>query len=117
VIAGIPAGAEPYSVAVTPNGSTAYVTDMNSDSVMAINTATGRPAANIAVGELPGSVAVTPDGSQLWVGNVLDGDITVISPATNTVVGTIDGAPGVAPPPNSTGTLDGAPLGITFVES
>jgi YVTN family beta-propeller protein len=115
VVADIPAGAEPYAVAVTPDGSTAYVTDMNSDSVMAINTATDRTAANIAVGELPGSVAVTPDGSQLWVGNILDGDITVISPATNTVVGTIDGAPGVAPPPASTGTLDGAPLGITFV--
>ncbi len=114
VIAGIPAGAEPYAVAVTPDGSTAYVTDMNSDSVTAISTATQRTAATIAVGELPGSIAVTPDGSQLWVGNILDGDTTVISPASNTVVGTIDGAPGVAPPPASTGTLEGAPLGIAF---
>jgi YVTN family beta-propeller protein len=114
IVAAAPAGPEPYAVAVTPDGSTAYVTDMNSDSVTAINTATGHPVATISVGELPGSIAVAPDDSQVWVGNILDGDITVISPATNTVVGTIDGAPGVPPPPASTGTLDGAPLGIVF---
>ena len=116
VIADIPAGAEPYAVAVTPDGSTAYVADMNSDSVMAISTATDRTAATIAVGELPGSIAVTPDGSQVWVGNILNGDISVISPATNTVAGTISGAPGVPPESEgNTSTLDGAPLGITFV--
>ena len=117
VIADIPAGAEPYAVAVTPDGSTAYVTDMNSDSVMAINTATGHTAANVTTGELPGSIAVTPDGSQVWVGSILDGDVTVINPATNTVVGTISGAPGVAPPPANTATLDGAPLGIAFAKA
>jgi YVTN family beta-propeller protein len=53
----------------------------------------------------------------VWVGNILDGDITVINPATNTVAGTIDGATGAAPPPASTATLDGAPLGITFVNA
>jgi YVTN family beta-propeller protein len=114
VIAAINVPTWAQGLAVSPDGSTAYVTDMNSDSVTAISTATHRTAATIAVGELPGSIAVTPDGSQLWVGNILDGDITVISPASNTVVGTIDGAPGVAPPPASTGTLDGAPLGIAF---
>jgi YVTN family beta-propeller protein len=118
VVADIPAGAEPYAVAVTPNGSTAYVADMNSDSVEAIDTAADQKVATIPVGQLPGSIAITPDGSQVWVGNILDGDITVINPATNTVAGTISGAPGVPPPPaGGTATLDGAPLEIAFVGS
>jgi YVTN family beta-propeller protein len=99
-------------------GSTGPVTcAVPSRSLMAINTATGRTAATVTVGELPGSIAVTPDGSQVWVGSILDGDITVINPATNTVVGTISGASGVAPPPANTATLDGAPLGIAFAKA
>jgi YVTN family beta-propeller protein len=112
VIADIPAGAEPYAVAVTPDGGTAYVADMNSDSVMAINTADDKTAATITVGRLPGSIAVTPDGSQVWVGNILTGDVSVINPATNAVVGTVG-----APPAGSTATLDGAPLGIAFARA
>jgi YVTN family beta-propeller protein len=108
VIGRVRVGAEPYAVALSPDGSHAYVTDMTADAVSVVGTATGRVIATIAVGRLPGSVAVAPDDSQVWVGNILDGNLTVINPATNTVAGTISGGTGTA-------TLDGQPLGITFV--
>jgi YVTN family beta-propeller protein len=79
------AGAEPYSVTITPNGSTVYVADENSNSVDVISAATGRVKGSIAVQGLPMSIAATPDGSQVWVGNGYTGSISVISTATNTV--------------------------------
>ena len=110
VTARIPAGAEPYAVAVSPDGSRVYVTDMNSDTVSVLATATLHAVATVPVGRLPGSVAVTPDGSQVWVGNNLTGNISVINPATDTVSATISGGSGTA-------TLLAAPLGIAFTKA
>ena len=95
---------------MTPDGGTAYVTDMNSDSVSAISTSTLRTIATVHVGRLPEAVAVTPDGRQVWVGNDLSGNITVINPATNTVTTTISGGSGTA-------TLLAGPLGIAFTKA
>ena len=82
-------GAEPYSVTVTPNGSTLYVADMDSDSVSVLSAATLKASAKVSVGRLPMSVTVSPDGSQVWVGNGFTGDVSVISTATNSVVATL----------------------------
>jgi YVTN family beta-propeller protein len=110
VTAEIPLADQPYSVAVTPDGTTVYVTELNANVVHALDAATLKPVATIPVGGIPGVVAVTPDGSQAWVGNILPGDITIFSPATNTVLTTVRaGSP--------TATIDGAPIAITFVQS
>jgi YVTN family beta-propeller protein len=85
------AGQQPYAVAITPNGSTVYVADENSNSVDVISTATGKTTGTIAVQGLPMTIAATPDGSQVWVGNGYTGSISVISTASNTVVDTISG--------------------------
>lgn len=110
VIARITVGAEPYAVGVTPDGSQAFVADMNADSVSVVDTATDRVSATLPTGELPGSVGVTPDGSQVFVGNVLSGDATVIDPATDTVIGTVLQGTG-------TSNLDAQPLGFAFTQS
>ena len=75
VTAELPVADQPYSVAIAPDGSTVYVTDMGSNSVLALDAATLRKVATIPVGGVPGVVAVTPDGSQAWVGNIFTGDI------------------------------------------
>ena len=59
--AAIAVGSGPVGVAVTPDGKTAYVTNLESGSVTPIDTATNTPGAAIAVGSFPEGVAVTPD--------------------------------------------------------
>jgi YVTN family beta-propeller protein len=97
-------------VAVTPDGTQAFVTDMNSNSVAVVDTATDQVTANLPAGGLPASVGITPDGSEAFVGNILSGDATVIDPATDTVIGTILQGTG-------TSNLDAQPLGIAFTQS
>src|SRR5215813_1835163 len=56
-----------FGVAVIPDGSKVYVTDINNGTVSVISTATNQVTGTIAVGEVPQGVAVTPDGSKVYV--------------------------------------------------
>jgi YVTN family beta-propeller protein len=94
-------------VALTPDGTRAYVTVMNDNAVAVLDTASGAVRATIAVGKLPAAVAVTPDGSEAWVGNVFSGSVSVIDVASGAVVATIAGGTGTKP-------IDAAPVGIAF---
>ena len=58
VTATIPVGDQPLGVAVTPDGTRAYVTNTFSDTVSVIDTATNTVTATIAVGDTPRGVAV-----------------------------------------------------------
>ena len=62
----IPVGTEPFGVAVTPDGSKVYVTNVRDNTVSVIDTTTntviGFP---IPVGGNPVGAAVTPDGSRV----------------------------------------------------
>ena len=59
VIATIPVGVEPVTVAVTPDSTRAYVTNSASASVSVINTATNTVIATIPVGN-PRGIDVAP---------------------------------------------------------
>lgn len=90
----IPVGNGPTAIALTPNGSTAYVTNESSNTVTAINTATNTVAATISVGTNPFLVAVSPDSTTAYVANNSfsnpnAGSVSVINTATNTVTATI----------------------------
>src|SRR6218665_1103065 len=102
----ITVGSYPYEVAVTPNGSTAYVTNYNSGSVSVIDTVTGTVTKTITVGSYPVGGAVTPDGSTVYVTNRASGSVSRIDTATGTVTKTITvgGQPGgvVVTPDGST---------------
>jgi|SRR6516165_4260777 YVTN family beta-propeller protein len=103
VIATIPVGANPYSVAVTADGSKAYVTNTGSQTVSVIDTATNTVTATIPAGTFPLGVAVTPDGSKVYVTNPSGvQSVSVIAAATNTVIATIPvgGPDGVAVSPD-----------------
>jgi len=60
-----PSFVAPLGVAVTPDGSKAYVTNKGvSSNVSVIDTATDTVTATIPIGGGPGAVAVTPDGKR-----------------------------------------------------
>jgi YVTN family beta-propeller protein len=80
---------KPVGVAITPDGTRAYVTNYDSNTVSVINTATNAVIGSpIAVGSGPWRIAITPDGTRAYVGN-LDATVTVINTVTNTVARTI----------------------------
>src|SRR5262249_57958899 len=58
----------PREVAITPDGTHAYVTSTGIVStVFVIDTATNTRVANVLVGEDPRGVAITPDGTLAYV--------------------------------------------------
>ena len=84
----IPVGSAPFGVAVTPDGSKVYVTNLFGNTVSVIATATNTVIGSpIPVGANPFGVAVTPDGSRVYVTNAVDNTVSVIATATNTVIG------------------------------
>ena len=77
----------PVGVAVSPDGSRAYVTNYGSGTVSVINTGNNTVGSTITVGTQPFGVAVSPDGSRAYVTNYGSGSVSVINTATDTVVG------------------------------
>jgi YVTN family beta-propeller protein len=77
----------PESIAITPNGTKAYV--IGSNGVSVINTATNKVIGSpIPVGAY-GSIAITPNGTTAYVINSGSNTVSVINTATNTVTGSI----------------------------
>ena len=92
-------GAQPFGVAMKPDGSRAYVANSNMfdtavPSVSVIDTASLSEVTRITAGidGQPTGVAVSPDGSLVYVANN-NGNVAVIDTATNTVINTLT-APG-----------------------
>ncbi|MBT8432590.1 MAG: YncE family protein [Altererythrobacter sp.] len=56
-----------HMVAVAPDESTAWTTDLGSKTVTRIDLAGGAEPISITVGEEPEGISLTPDGSALWV--------------------------------------------------
>ena len=88
VISTIAVGTNPAAVAVSPTGSTVYVTNGGGSSVSVIDAATDSVTQTIPLGAAPGGVVVSPDGSTVYVVE-LNGNIAVIDAATNTQVASI----------------------------
>jgi YVTN family beta-propeller protein len=106
VVATVTVGYHPANVAITPDGSRAYVTNFGDpipfteSTVSVIETETNTVVATIPIlgvgpfGRAPLGVAVTPDGAHAYVVNVLVSTVSVIdtdpsSPTFNTVVNTV----------------------------
>jgi YVTN family beta-propeller protein len=82
-------GTHPLGVAITPDGSTAYVANEGSGTVSVINTATNIVTGLVSVGSDPWGVAVTPNGAYAYVTNFGSNTVSVISTATNAVTTSI----------------------------
>lgn len=69
----------PTGVAVTPDGSLAYVTDAVA-SVWVVDTGSNSPIAKIAAGSDPEAIAVTPDGKSAYVTSITCGQLLCSGP-------------------------------------
>jgi YVTN family beta-propeller protein len=83
-------GVSPWSVAVSPDGAFAYVTNSASDTLSKIDTATSKVVATATVGSDPRGVAVSPAGNLAYVANTASNTVSRIDTATNTVLATVD---------------------------
>lgn len=89
VIATVPVGLGPRSVAVTPNGRFAYVVNQLGNTVSVISAVTNTVVATVPVAVFPGDIAITPNSAFAYVTSSPSDSISVIDTATNTVVNTI----------------------------
>ncbi|MCZ6691968.1 MAG: IPT/TIG domain-containing protein [Planctomycetota bacterium] len=86
----IPVGLLPTDVAITPDESEVYVTNMSSGTVSVIETATNTVVATIIVGGGPAGIDFTPvTGAEAYVANSTTSNVSVIDVATRAVVDTI----------------------------
>ena len=81
--------ASPFQVAITPNGTTVYVTnsDVGNPSVITIDTATNlinNTITDISLTE-PYAIAITPDGTTAYVTNGNNGNVIPIAIPANTI--------------------------------
>jgi YVTN family beta-propeller protein len=95
-------------IALSPDGSKAYLTEPTDNRLLVLNSWTGRTLATVPVGDDPTGLALTPDGSEVWVVNTTlsssatgsssvtgpplgtgTGSVSVVSTATNEVLGTV----------------------------
>jgi YVTN family beta-propeller protein len=61
-----PPGADPWAIAITPNGKTVYITNYGTGTVVPINTATNKTGKPIKVGAEPTFIAVAPNGKTIY---------------------------------------------------
>ncbi len=92
LLAEIPVGLEPRSVAIDPKGKVAYVSNAL-DGTVSIVSLQGPTRfsilGTIAVGTEPRGCALTPNGKKLFVANHTQGTVSVIDTARRQVVGTV----------------------------
>ncbi len=93
VKAPIAVGHNPYTVALSTDNKTAYVSNWGDTSVTAVDTASLTTKATIAVGTHPNAIAVNPKNNEIYVTNADSDNVSVIDSSTNKVIRTIDLAP------------------------
>jgi DNA-binding beta-propeller fold protein YncE len=69
-------------VAVSRDGTRAYVTSIGSGTTTAFDLAAGRKLGDIATGAGSEALALTPDGRELWVAARADGHLAVVDTAS-----------------------------------
>jgi YVTN family beta-propeller protein len=112
----------PDGIAISPDGSRAYVTSFNPDNsvVIVIDMASRTIIATIPTITYPQGVALTPDGSQLWVTGPLGNAVDVIDTQTNTRVTGRGIAQSTGVAFNATGTrayLTSAPNSVVVLDT
>jgi YVTN family beta-propeller protein len=82
----IPVGQEASSIAMTPDGAQAVVTNTRDDTISIINTQNSA-VTTVPVGDGPIDVAISPDGTKTYVLNRIGRTISVADLSRHTVVG------------------------------
>ena len=93
VTSAVPTGqAVSHMVAVTPDGGRAFVANIGSGSMTAVDLRGKKHLKDVPTGEGAEGIAVTPDGKQVWVTNREADTVTVVDAATLKVLGTAESA-------------------------
>lgn len=79
-----------HMLAATPDGKRLYATNIGSNTVNAIEIATGK-VTQIRVGPQPEGLDLSRDGRELWVGQNGDGRVSIIDTASDQVKETVPG--------------------------
>jgi YVTN family beta-propeller protein len=82
----IPVGIGPDGIAISPDGTRAYVSNSASHTISVIDTATNKVLTTIPVGNGPRWVAVSPDGTRAYVCSYDRGSVAVIDTTSNRVM-------------------------------
>ena len=88
-----PAGGGPATIAITPDGKTAYVTDGGNFGVAPIDTATNTADPSISVGGGPAAIAMAPDGKP-----PTSPSATLTAPVTSVPIDTATNITGIGDP-------------------
>lgn len=70
-----------HMVAVTPDGARAFVANIGSGSVTAVDLAGGKRLASIPTGAGAEGITITPDGKEVWITNRAADTVTVLDAA------------------------------------
>lgn len=89
VVETVSVGVAPRRVAVSPDGTKAYVAQ-GSRSVTIIDASTNTVAGSVRVGKAPRGITVSSDGTKVYVANYNSNTVSVIDTSTNTVVATVE---------------------------
>jgi YVTN family beta-propeller protein len=103
-LTGIGSEGAPPDVAITPDGSTAYVTGAF-DELVGIDVATATEARSVSMSGNPWAVAISPDGKHAYTANRFEDSVSVLDLTSLTEVATIpvSGSPdGIAISPDGT---------------
>ena len=89
LVATIPVGANPIAVAMSADGSLAYVANLNSNSLSIIDTDIDQVVATVNAGPSPRDVDTTRDGRYVLVTNETANTVTVLDASNYSIVATI----------------------------
>lgn len=81
-----------HMVAVTPDGSRAFVANLQSGSITAFDLKAGKKLGDVKTGAGAEGIAVTPDGKQVWVSNRAADTVSVVDAKTLKVRATLPSA-------------------------
>ena len=79
-----------HMVAVTPDGRRAFVANIGSGTVTAIDLETSTKLADIATGDGAEGITVSPDGAEVWVTNRAADTLSIIDPRTLEIRQSVD---------------------------
>lgn len=118
----LPPGSVPYSIAITPDGKTAYVTSFvrTGAELYVVDLASKKVITSFISGGFAARVTMKPDGTQAWFTSVFDDSVTVIDVVSNTLgvkIGSIVNAWDIRFNPTGTRAYVSGPVGSGDVVS
>jgi len=79
-----------HMVALDGSGKRAYIANIGSGSMTAVDLATGKNLGTVETGDGAEGIAVTPDGSQVWVTNRAADTVTLVDPTSLEVAASLE---------------------------